>query len=221
MKLAEKYKINLKDTLSEWQYEITENDAGYMAVSDYLFGERRIFFEVNNHSKNEFTVRISIGVTNLPVQNIHSLVNERISQVPIIVYRISFLSKKLNMNEEDFERKMFNGIPGYWVSEASMNQYFINLEKCLKNFIFPFFNNFVEQESFYNWVVTPILNNEYNFEIQPVWKDAITSMILTKFVNPQNLDTLYDKWLSNDLLKGPYLDTRKELIKIREILEDY
>lgn len=219
MRIEEIYKGKLIETLSEAGYEVKESESGYVAVSNYLLGERIIFFEVSKKTKSEFRVRISLSITNLPVQRIHCLVNERIAKSPIITYPMSYLSKKLNMVSENFEIQKYNGITGSVVSEEALFQYIFNLRRCLIKLILPFFEKFEDQSAFYNWLVKPVLDGRYNFESEPVWKDAISSLIIAKLVGSKRMEELYQKWLEQELPKGPGFDTREEIIKLKDILD--
>lgn len=220
MKIEEIYKSKLIELLSEQDYEVRESESGYVAVKNYLLGERLIFFEVSKKTKSEFRVRISLSITNLPVRRIHCLVNERIANSPIITYPMSFLSKKLNKVNENFEMQKYNGILGSVVSEEALPQYILNLRSCLRELILPFFEKFEDQAAFYNWLVKPVLDGRYNFDSEPVWKDALSSLIIAKLVGSGRMEELYQKWLELELPKGPGFDTREELIKLKDILDE-
>ena len=199
-------------------FHFEKDEGGFLAVKNYKLGEKKIFFETSKKTKNSFSVGISVRVTNHPVEKIHSLVNTKNASKSFISLRLSQLTSILNNRDADFERKKFNGVLGSMVSIESMNLYKTNLKSCLKVLILPFFNFFNNQESFYNWLNQPILEDNYNFETAPVWKDAINSLIVSKLVCSEDMNKLYQKWLNQKLPKGQGFDTREELIQLKEIL---
>ena len=218
MELEKKFKNKLNFVLQEEEFNIEEDEAGFLFKKKYKLGEKVIFFETSKKTKISFRVRISLWMTNQPVQNIHSLVNEKIGRSPVLSFPMSFLSKRLNKEEANFERSKFNGTLGSIVSEESLSQYIINLKSCLSTLILPFFAEFSDQESFNKWLNEPIISGGYNYEIEPVWKDAVNSLIISKLVCSSDFDKLYNKWIDQELPKGPNFDTREELIRLKEIL---
>lgn len=218
MELEEKFKNDLISVLQEEGFNLEVDEAGLLFKKNYKLGEKVIFFEILKKTNDYFRVRISLKITNLPVQKIHSLVNERIASAPLFSYPLSFLSKKIGKENENFERKKFNGTLGGVVTEESLSQYIINLKSCLRTLILPFFAEFNDQESFNKWLNEPIISGDYNFEIGPIWKDVISSMIISKLVCSPDFDKLYKIWIDQELPKGPGFDTREELIQLKEIL---
>lgn len=218
MNIEELFERKLDALLSEVEFKVRKDEAGFIASKKYLLGEKIIFFEISKKSSTEFRVRISLWITNQPVQKIHSLVNERIASTPFLSYPISFLSKKLDKENENFERKKFDGLLGNAVSKESLSQYMVNFESCLKSLILPFLENFIDQSSFDKWLNEPVLDGKYNFETDPIWKDAINSLIVSRLVCSKDFNALYQIWLDQKLPKGDSFDTREELIQIQEIL---
>ena len=213
--LRKKFRTNLEKLFIETGFEIMESDSGIIAKKEYELGEKIIFFEIINRG-NYLKVNISVWLTDLPVQKIHSLINEINAKKAIISLRLSFLAKKMNKKDANFERLKFNGALGSTVSEESMSIYISNLEKCLKELIFPFFSLFTNQHSIDSWLNKPILENKYDYEKEPVWKDAINSLIVAKLVNNKNFEQIFNKWMSIDL---PF-NTKNEIEKLRDILEN-
>ncbi len=218
MELEEKFRNELNSVLLKEGFNLEVDESGYLFKKKYKLGEKVIFFEVSKKTKISFRVGLSVRVTNLPVQKIHSLVNTKNGEKSIISYRLSQLTKRYGDKDLNFERRKFNGTLGSVVSEESLSQYIINLKSCLRTLILPFFIEFNDQESFNKWLNEPIISGGYNFEIEPVWKDAINSLIISKLVCSSDFDKLYNVWIDQELPKGPGFDTREELIQLKEIL---
>jgi hypothetical protein len=218
MELEDTFENELSYILKEEGFNLRKDEGGFIAVNRYKLGEKVIFFETLKKRQDSFRVRISLWITNEPVQKIHSLVNDRTGSSPVVSFPMSFISKRLNKEDTNFERKKFNGTLGSVVSVESLSQYTANLKLCLRTLILPFFDEFNDQESFNKWLNEPILSGEYKYEIEPIWKDAINSIIISKLICSSNFNKLHQKWLEQDLPKGPRFDTRKELIQLKEIL---
>jgi len=218
MKIEDKFEDELSFIFSKEGFNIKKDKAGFIAINKYKLGEKVVFLETIKKTQTSFAVRIVLWITNEPIQKIHSLVNKRTGSSPVVSFPMSFLAKRLDKVDANFERKKFKGTLGDIVSTESIAQYAANLKLCLRTFILPFFDEFNDQESFNTWLNEPIISGEYKFDIEPIWRDALNSIIVSKLSCSSNFDKLYQKWLEQDLPKGPKFDTRKELIQLKEIL---
>ncbi|MDO6852109.1 hypothetical protein Q4599_00850 [Cellulophaga lytica] len=220
MTLEDLFLLELNTVLNVENFILKKDGGGYFAVRKYELGEQIIFFETGKKWDGYFSVDIKVQLTNEPVQKIHSIVNNRNAPNAPISLRLSFLSKKMNNRDANFERKKFNGRFGKYISLETLEQYRINLEECLKNLILPFFQKFENQNSFDNYINSPVLSGDYDFETSPIWKDAITSVIVAKLIDSKDLKSLFKIWFNQDLQKGVGFDTRMELTKLKEILNN-
>lgn len=217
MELEELFKKELEAVLTKENFLVRNEKGGFFAVKKYELGEQILFFEIGKNRGDYFYVDINVWLTNEPVQKIHSLVNSINASKPPISLRLSFLSKEMNNRNANFERKKFNGRFGKYISLETLEQYRINLEECLKNLILPFFQKFKNQNSFDNYINSSVLSGDYDFETSPIWKDAITSVIVAKLVGSKDLKSLFEIWFNQDLPKGIGFDTKEELLQLQEI----
>ncbi len=220
MKLEDLFKTELSLILKEDGFVLEEDGGGYQAVKNYRLGKKIIFFELSNKGGVSFKVGISVKISNLPVQRIQSLVNSKNAVKSVVSLRLDQLARRFNNRDANFERKIFNGQFGNLITSESLIQYIINFKLCFKVLISPFFDIFFDQESFNEWLNDAVLDGRYNFESEPVWKDAISSLIIAKLVGSKRMEELYQKWLEQELPKGPGFDTREELIKLKDILDE-
>ena len=220
MTLEELFIVELNTVLNVVNFTVKKSKAGFLAVRKYELGEQTIFFEMGKNRGEYFYIDINLWITNLPVQRIYSLVNSINSQKPIIVKRLSFLTKEINNGYENFERVKFNGRYGKYISKETLEQYRINLKECLETLIIPFFKKFSNQNSFDDYINRPLLNGNYDFEFRPIWKEAIISLIVAKLVSSKDFHFLEKIWFNQNFQKGVGFDTKMELIKLKEILKN-
>ncbi|MGJ8734818.1 MAG: hypothetical protein ACSHW4_16800, partial [Cellulophaga sp.] len=145
MTLEELFIVELNTILNVENFTVKRSEAGFLAVRKYELGEQTIFFEMGKNRGEYFYIDINLWLTNIPVKRIYSLVNSINSEKPIIVKRLSFLTKEMNNGYENFERVKFNGRYGKYISKGTLEQYRINLNECLKILIIPFFKKFSNQ----------------------------------------------------------------------------
>ena len=220
MTLEESFIIKLNAILNVENFSVKKIEGGFLAVRKYELGEQSIFFESGKKWDGKFAVDINLWLTNEPVQNICALVNNRISEIPVIVKRLSFLTKEMNNGYINFERVKFNDNYGKYISNETLEQYGINLKICLKSLIIPFFKKFSNQNSFDNYINQPLLDGNYDFEFRPIWKEAIISLIVAKLVSSKDFHFVEKIWFNQDFPKGVGFDTKMELIKLKEILKN-